>query len=356
MPMPEGSQLNQNVSGVLTTVALSFIPKMDAFVGKNIFPFVPVGAQTAQFNIWKQGDFLRRQMRALGNAEPTPRAGFSTGTGTYKTAKYGIGTSYTAQDLAEARRGGLSDQMLVNNKTYFVTFQAMLELEMQVANIVQTSGNWTTVLSGVTSAAVLGTSFLQWDLPSSQPIDDVMAAREAMRLLTGFAPNKMVMGQQVWLALRKNPQLISRIVYSGTQEKPTEITLQLLKALFEMDDIQVGTQVYNTTPEGQADSFSYIWGKYVWLGYVTDAPSIDNPSAGYTFGWVGAATAGLPQGAAAGPGPNDFGSTPNADVPGLFIREYPENNPAQMVIESQLWATPNAVSASLGTLMTGVIS
>lgn len=354
MPMPEGGQLNQSVSPALTNIASNFIPKLDQYVAKQIFPNVPVASPSGQYNIWLQGDFLRRSMKKLANAEPTPVGGFSTDKNTFAVGRYGISSNYTSQDLAEARRGGTNDQMLINSKVQYVTTQAVLELELQTATLITTSGNWSLAVTGVTSGAVAGTSFLQWDRPTSQPIDDVLDLKERMRLATGYAPNKMIIPQVVWIALRRNPQLLSRIIYDGQQNKPAQVTLNQLQALFEIDNIIIATGVYNTAAEGATDSLAYIWGKYVWLGYVTSAPSITEPSAGYHFSWVGDTTNGLPQGVASGQGPNTWGSVLSPE--GIFIKHYHTDRPDAMWVESELFTTPNVVAKSLGTLMTGVIA
>ena len=271
MPMPEGGSLNQGYSPILTSFAVNYIPKLTQFIAKQVFPNVPVASPTGAYNIWKQGDFYRRSMKKLGNYESAPIAGFSTGKGSFTVGKYGIASPYTAQDLADARRGGTSDQFFINAKTQFVTFQGVLELEMQTATLVQTSGNWTTTRAGVTSAPS-NSQFIQWDQAASQPIDDIIAYKELMRLLSGFAPNTMVLPIQVMNALRKNAQLISRITYGGTMAEPTQISMQVLKDLFQIDNILVPAAVYNTAAEGQTDSLNYIWGKTVWLGYVTSTP------------------------------------------------------------------------------------
>lgn len=354
MPMPEGSQLNQSVSPMLTNVALDFIPQATDFVARMLFPNVPVAAPSGTYNIWKRGDFLRRTMKKMGNAEGAPRAGFSTGTNTYSVASYGLGTTYTARDLAEARRGGSSDQKLINSKVRFVTIQALLELELQTASMIQTSANWTFAVTGVTSGATPGTSFLQWDLASSTPVADVDYLKNQMRLRTGKMPNKMSIPYAVWLKLKTNPDLISRITYGGTMDRPTEVKLNQLKTLFEIDNIVIPMGTYNTAAEGATDVFADIWGKYVWLGYVAAAPSVDEPSAGYHFSWIGDTTVGLPAGVGTGQGPASFGAVQNDE--GMFIREYLENHPSQMVVESELWTTPNVVSADLGILMSAVIA
>lgn len=354
MPMPEGSQLNQNVSPMLTNVASNFIPKLGQFIARQIFPNVPTASPIGTYNIWLQDDFLRRTMKKLANAEASPVGGFATGKGSFSVEHYGLATNYTAIDLANARRGGTSDATLINNKTKYVTIQAVLELEMQTATLVTTAGNWDLSVTGTTGAPVAGTSFIQWDQLTATPIDDVIDLTERMRLASGFAPNKMVIPRKVWIALRKCPQLLGRIIYDGQQTKPAQVTLQQLQQLFEIDNIIIASSVVNLAAEGAAKNIDYIWGKYVWLGYVTDTPSADEPSAGYHFSWNGDTTTGLPQGVAAGAGPQPFGSVLSPE--GIFIRHYHTDRPDAMWVDSDLFTTPNVVASSLGTLMSAVIA
>lgn len=354
MPMPEGAQLNQNVSPMLTNIALSFIPDLTDMVAKQVFPNVPTASPSGTYNIWKNGDFLRRSMKKLGNYEAPPIGGFSTGKGTFAVSHYGEATVYTNQDLAEARRGGMADQQLINAKVKYVTTQAVLELELQTAALVQTAGNWTFAPTSVQSNPVAGTSYIAWDQAASTPIDDVAAWSELMRLATGFAPNKLVIPQPVWLALRKNQQLLSRIIYDGQQNKPAQVQLDQLRQLFQIDNIVIAKAVYNTAPEGQVDAFAYIWSKHVWLGYVAAVPSTTEPSAGYHFSWTGDVTVGLPAGVPSGAGPQSLGSVLSPE--GIFIRTFHENRPDAQFVESDLWTTPNVTAASLGCLFQNTVA
>jgi hypothetical protein len=43
----------------------------------------------------------------------------------------------------------------------------------------------------------------------------------------------------------------------------------------------------NTAKKGKTDSMSLMYGKHAMLAYANPSPSIDQPSAGYTFSWKG---------------------------------------------------------------------
>lgn len=363
MPAPEGSQLNQALNPMLTNIAIGLLPKVEApsdqgglgFVARMIFPTVPVASPSGQYNIWKRGDFLRRGGKALANFESPPIEGYSTGKGSYTTDSWGVSTAYTARDLAEARRAGTSEMTMRANKNLFIVTKGLLELEYKVATLVQTNANWTTVRTGVANAPS-GVQFIQWDQPGATPIDDVLAYKELMRLTCGWAPNKMVIPIIVWLALMKNPQLIGRITYSGTMDRPTQVNLQQLKDLFQIQNIVIAEGVANTAAEGSADAYSYIWGKKVWMGYVTDAPSLDTPTAGYNFAWTGDATAGLPAGVSGlgNQGPAQFGAVMSPE--GIFIRSYDLLRPSARFIDGEMYTQPNVTAADLGVILDAVIA
>lgn len=353
MPMPEGAALDFGYSGILTSVALNYLPKLDDFIAGKIFPTVPVAASDGKYNIWKQGDFLRRNGKQIANYEAVPLGGFASAQGSYSVQNWGVGTPYTARDLANARRGGTSDQAFKNAKTRWVVTQGVLEWEFRVQSLIQTTGNWTTTIAGVASAPS-AVQFVAWDQAAATPVDDVDLWKRNLRLLTGFRPNTMIIPEKVWLALRKNTNLIDRIKYDGTQARPTEVSLDQIKGLFGIPNIYIPLSVYNNAAEGQTDVFVDLWTQTImWLGYVADAPSNETPSAGYSFSWTGDTSEGLPADLR-GAGPANFDAVQNEQ--GLFMREYVNRERAAVIIEGMLWKSPNVTSAALGMTWTATVT
>lgn len=358
MPMPEGAQLDFGFSPILTNVGLNFLPSLDQYIGDQIFPTVPVASPAGTYNIWKQDDFLRRNGKEIANYEAVPLGGFATGQGNYSVKNWGVGTPWTNKDLANARRGGMTDQAFKNGKVRWTTTQGVLEKEFRVQTLVQTTANWTTTIAGVTSAPNPTTQFIQWDQAASTPVDDVKLWKRNMRLLTGFTPNSMVIPETVMLQLEKNAQIQDRVKVALTGANngaPIQITYTHIQVLFQLENLWVPTGVYNTAAEGQTAVYADIWAqKTMWLGYVSKAVSMDEPSAGYSFAWTGSVTDGLPADIPAGEGPQMMGATMNDK--GLFVREYPDLPRGAMVIEAMLWASPNVVAASLGMTWTAAVA
>lgn len=352
MPMPEGAQLNFGFSPILTNIGLNFLPKLDQYVGKDIFPSVGVASPVGIYNFWTMDDFLRRQGKRIANYEAVPLAGFASTQLTYSVTNWGLGTPYTNVDLANARRGGMTDQQFKNNKARFVTTQAVLEKEFRARDLIQTAGNWTTTIAGVNSGPNSG-QFVKWDQAAATPVDDVLFRKRQMRLLTGIEPNSMVIPELVMLALKKNAQIQDRVKVSLTGDNgrsPISITDEHIKALLELENLWIPKGVYNSAAEGQAKSITDIWLQTtMWLGHVAKEPSIETPSAGYDFSWTGDTGEGLP-GGNAGEGPEMMGAV-KSDA-GLFIRNYMDVPRGAMIIEGMIWSSPNVTSPDLGMTWT----
>lgn len=354
MPQPEGAALHHNYNPFLTSLAQGLLRGLlTQYIARNIFPNIPVAAPSGSYTKWLRGDFMRRNAKKLANREAAPVGGFGTGEGQYKVDRYGLATDWTAMDIAQARRVGTSQADFIDKKNLFVVNGNLLELEIQTAALVQTTSSWDTTWAGVASGPSTN-QFIKWSSASSDPVSDMDVIKKLFRDTVGFGPNTMVLPENIYFGLRKNANLIDRIKYGGTMDRPTQVTMQQIMALFEIDRILVPTSRYNAAAEGAADNFQPIWNDTVWIGYTTDTPSPDAPSAGYHFSWTGDTTQGLPAGVdASGDGPQSWDAVKNDE--GIFIRRYRENRPSAEFLEGELFTTPNVVASSLGMTLTAVL-
>jgi hypothetical protein len=344
MPRPEGQGLRQNFVPRLTTMAIGYLPDMNQFIGRRMFPNLTVGAQSFEYNIFPRGEWLRPQGKKLANAEAAPLGGFKFDKGLGSVDEYGVAANWTNRDLNNAEVGGISSVQLKNMKTLFVTFQAVLALEIDMANLVRTDANWTLVKTGVASAPSTN-QFLQWNDPASDPVSNVKAWKLEMLLSVGQEPNRFQITQEILNALSEHPDIIDRVKYTGTSDSPAKVNLQSIQALFEIDNMTVPKSVQNTAQEGAADAIAFIWGKDAFLYFAPDAPSIEQPSAAYRFSW----------GAADGyTGPQPFGRGVNAE--GLYIANYVTNRPSAEWVESRWYTVPKVTGAGLGIRLKTVVA
>jgi len=149
----------------------------------------------------------------------------------------------------------------------------LLQLEREQAALATTAANY------ASGNKVTLASNDQWSAGThadSDPLQDVITGKAAIRAKIGQEPNTMVMGYSVFQQLKKHNKLIESIKYS----KSGNVRMEDIKAYFEMDRIFVGGAV----TANAANVFSDVWGKHVVLAYVNPTPSsMGEPSYGYTY-------------------------------------------------------------------------
>jgi hypothetical protein len=129
------------------------------------------------------------------------------------------------------------------------------------------------------------------DYANSDPIEDVEDAKETILKNTGYMPNVLVLGYQVWRKLKNHPLFIDRIKHTSSES----ITKEIVARYFEVDEILVAQSIKNSGKEGAADSMGFVFGKSALLMYRNPSPGLLEPSAGYTFVWNGVSgNLGLP--------------------------------------------------------------
>jgi hypothetical protein len=130
--------------------------------------------------------------------------------------------------------------------------------------------------------ALVGTD--RWTSPTSTPVADVMAAREAIRSSVGVYPNTLEISATTLSALKQHPDLVGRAANNATKV----VTIDSLKAVFEVQNIIVGEAVVADA----ADDFGDVWGDDTILAYVPEngvdstgmaSANHEEPSYGYTY-------------------------------------------------------------------------
>ncbi len=129
--------------------------------------------------------------------------------------------------------------------------------------------------------ALSGTA--RWSGNGGDPIADVEAGKEVIRGRIGKRPNTMVMGASVYQSLKFHTKLQAAL---GSQERKL-VTLEHLKMLFGIDDIQIG-EALGGSGAGNKITTDDIWGDNVILAYVAKPNASRNadyeePSFGYTL-------------------------------------------------------------------------
>jgi hypothetical protein len=251
-------------------------------IARKLFSVVPVNFQSGLYYKINTGSWYRDRAR------PRPL------TGGPEYVNYGTSTAtYWAEEYILGHR--IDDRVRANQNIPWVLDQAgarMLTLAMQIRESVYwasaffKTGVWGYDVASVTSGAVPGTSILRYDQPGSNPVTDIWYWKERMQGANGFTPNVLAVGNKVWTNWINHPVFVTRLQYTSA----AAVTVDMMKNLMGLDDIVPLPNVYNTSLEGQSDSFSYITAPDgMWLGYRGPSATLDasSPTAGIITPWTG---------------------------------------------------------------------
>jgi hypothetical protein len=280
--MPYAAPGDVHVSGPLSNVAVRYTQQQRYFVADRVFPLVAVSKQSDLYYVFDRAEANRDEMQL--RAPATESAG---GTLQQSTQPYYARVWAFHYDIPDPIRANADSPLEPDRAaTRNVIFKALLKREVLFAQNFMATGVWG---YGVTGAAATPASgeVVDWSDAASTPIEDVAEALTTVQMQTGLRPNKFVMGQQVWDALKNHPDIIDRIKYSSGNDNPAIVNLRAIAALFEVDEIFVMGAIQNSGQEGAAESNAFLAGKDALLLYAPSSASLIEPSAGYTFAWTG---------------------------------------------------------------------
>lgn len=269
----------------LTNISVAYLQNANNFVASRVFPNIRVQKQSDVYFTYDRGFFNRNEARLRGPATEAAIAGFGISTDNYAARVTALKTQLSWPVMANAD----TPVQLERANTELLLHKMLIAKEADWASNYFTTGKWATQYDGVASSPDTD-EVIQWsDQTSSNPIEDIRAAKTDVLEATGYMPNTMVVSQRVIDALVDNSGIVDRIKYSGGvgNQNPARTTVQALSQLFEIDRILVMRGIQNTAAEGDANAHSFIGGKHALLCYVPETPGLMTPSAGYTFTWSG---------------------------------------------------------------------
>lgn len=282
MPFNQPSRSDVHVDGPLTNVSLAYIQQAAAFIADRAFPRLPVAKQSDLYFRYDRGYFNRAEMAKRAPGVESAGANYKLDTDSYAAEVWAL-----HHDIADQIRANADSPIsLDRDATELLTLQGLLRKEKEWADAHFVTGVWTNQIIGVTGAGTPGTSFQFWDEAASLPVEDVRRGITAVHKTTGFRPNRMVLGREVYDALLDHPDIVGRLD-RGQTVGTAMVLRQNLAELFELDEILVMDAIENTANEGAANVHAFIGGKNALLVYTPPSPGLMIPSAGYTFTWNG---------------------------------------------------------------------
>jgi hypothetical protein len=268
-----------HVDAALTNLSLAYMQDETRFIADRVFTPVPVDKQSDKYFVWSREEIYRDSMEKRAPGNESAGSGFSVSTDTYYSEQWALHKDVPEQLIANADPA--ADPVAAANR--YLAQQAMIRKEREFATTAFATSIWTTDWAGV-SASPTTDEFLQFDQSGSDPIETVLAAKDAVALLTGYDPVALVVGVDVHRTLKTHSVIKDAVKYT----QRAVIRNEMIAELFEVDDYLVSRAVYNTAADGDTASYSFALNpKAMLLVYRTPTPAINEPSAGYTFSWTG---------------------------------------------------------------------
>jgi hypothetical protein len=272
MAQPTSSDVH--VNRPLTNLSIAYIQNHDNFIADKVFPAIPVDKQTDIIRTYTKNDWFRDEAKPRASGTESAGSGYNiTSTTTYACIPNAI-----HKDIDKYTRANADDGINLDSEaTEFVTQRLLVRKERAWATNYFTTSIWGTDVTG-------GTDFTLWSTyATSTPIADVETGKAAVLASTGYLPNTLVLGYDVFKSLKNHPDFVDRFKYTSSDS----VTADMMAGILDVERVLVAKSVYATNVEGATGAYSFVHGKNALLCYSAPRPSLLSVSAGYTFLWRG---------------------------------------------------------------------
>lgn len=262
------------VDPVLTSIARGY--KNAAFIGERIFPIVETDKEGVTVPTFGKTAFVEFETQRAVGADSNVLVREKTGSLDLVLNEHDLAAPVDYREKAESM---FNEESKAIRR---VTNGVNLKRELYAARLAQDPKVY--VQGSVKALAAAE----RWVGGKGDPIGIIEAGIEAVRNKMGLRPNLMSMGASVMSLLKFHPAIQAAI---GANERK-RITLEILKDLFQLDDVVVGEPVSMASMKDAQDKDktpSDIWADNLMLHYVgkpqpgTTSADENEPSFGYTL-------------------------------------------------------------------------
>lgn len=291
--MPQPTRSDVHVNRPLTNISIAYIQRSQDFIADKLFPIVSTMKQSDRYFVYTKDYWFRTGAAQRAPATESAGGGFHVD----NTPNYFAKVLAWHMDVDDQTRSNADEPLdLDRDATLFVTQNLLLKREVDFMGAYFATGVWQGYKPSGSpidfAPNVNGAGY--WDASTSNPMQDVDKLKQSVKSQTGFLPNALSVADNVFFALRNNPQVLDRIKYT----QRGIVSEELLAALFGVEKFLVSSAVLNSAHEAingsnpAAGNFGFLVSNKFLLVYANPAPSILQPSAGYIFSWQGLFGAG----------------------------------------------------------------
>lgn len=256
------------IDPILTDIARGY--RYPAHVGHVLFPNVPVSARGGQIiQFGKEGFRLINARRAPG--AQTMQVGFGYSGEPFVLVQDALDAPIPRELLGDAQQVPKID--LGKRAVNMVMQQLTLALENKQASMATDASKYDP------DHKVTLTGADKWSDDNSDPEIQIDEAKDQVRMACGIEPNRLVISQPMFKALKRHPKIREQFKYTTSET----VTTQMLANLFDIEQVAVGKAVALDGPDDDAP-FVDVWGNSAVLAYVPSEPKgPEEPSFGYTY-------------------------------------------------------------------------
>jgi len=278
MPSPT-SALSTQRPDLATFLEYDLESEKSGYVATQVFPVVDVMSQAGNF-----GKIPIEQLLQQRDTKRAPGTGYARGNWTFDKATYST-EEHGAEEVVDDREAKMySDYFKAEQISTMRAFSSVLRnAEQRVADAVFNTTTWT----GSALATTAGTAWAT--IASAVPITNVEAAVNKVYDGSGLWANALIINRKVFRNLRNTTQIIDRINASGagSPSKASDVTEEMLAAVFDLDYVIVAGNSKNSAKEGQSATPSQIWSSsYAMVCKIATSGDMREPCIGRTFHWA----------------------------------------------------------------------
>lgn len=258
--MPQKNQLH--VNQLLSNVSVKYTNS--EYIWDKVFPQIPVVKDTDLYRVYDRNFKVpetKRAPKAVANEFQ-----FEVSTSTYSLERHAL------KDYVEDDEKDNYDQgSLEVDTTENLTDAIYRRIELSVASLFTTT-NWSLNVSLAATAA--------WNANTtvSDPVPVVDTGTSTVIANSGKTVNFMILPRDGYVAAKNHVSILDRVKYTSS-----EVSQNMLAALFGVSEMHVPTAVQDTAANGLAASISPMWGNSAFLGWKPASPGMKTPSCGYIF-------------------------------------------------------------------------
>ena len=278
--MSQPNRASTHLDQILTDFSLAQFQSESVFRAADILPTKTVTKQSNKYFVYDKDAFARDDVQLRAAGTESNGTGFKLSNDSYYCDKYSLHVDLSYDEISEAD----SPLNLEQDAAFLIAQQMLQKRERLVAGATFKTGVW--------GLDVDGASTTKWsDYVASDPIATIDSAAKAILLGSFNNPSTLILGLDVFNALKSHPDLNRTLNVTGPQDE-AGIARQL-----GVSRIIVPRAIGITGNEDKTGTPGFIWNpKCALLLSNPTSVGLRSPAAGMMFAWTGAADAPRPNG------------------------------------------------------------